>query len=99
MALRLAERTFTLAGFLAGETGFTPPRLAGPAPRVIVQGHCHQQSVLGMEADRELLARLGLDAHLVEGCCGMAGAFGFAREHFEVSQACAERALFPALRR
>ncbi|HKH47910.1 MAG TPA: FAD-binding and (Fe-S)-binding domain-containing protein, partial [Thermoanaerobaculia bacterium] len=97
-ALRLAERTFTLAEFLARETGFAPPPLDGPAPRTIIQGHCHQQSVLGMEVDRELLARLGLDAQIVEGCCGMAGAFGFAREHFEVSQACAEQALFPALR-
>lgn len=51
-----------------------------------------------MEADRELLARLGLDVQAVEGCCGMAGAFGFAREHFEVSRACAEQALFPAVR-
>jgi Fe-S oxidoreductase len=51
-----------------------------------------------MEADRELLARLGVEAQIVEGCCGMAGAFGFAREHFAVSQACAERALFPAVR-
>jgi Fe-S oxidoreductase len=97
-ALRLAERTFTLAGFLTHEAGFSPPRLAGPAPRAIVQGHCHQQSVLGMEADRELLARLGLETQIVEGCCGMAGAFGFAREHFEVSQRCAEQTLFPAMR-
>jgi Fe-S oxidoreductase len=97
-ARRIAERTFTLASFLVRETSFTPPRLGGSVLPAIIQGHCHQQSVLGMEADRELLARLGLDAHLVEGCCGMAGAFGFAREHFEVSQGCGERALFPALR-
>jgi FAD/FMN-containing dehydrogenase/Fe-S oxidoreductase len=94
-ARRLAERTFTLAGFLVRETGFAPPGLKGKA---IVQGHCHQQSVLGMGADRELLRRLGLDAQLLEGCCGMAGAFGFAREHFEVSRAVGERVLLPAVR-
>jgi FAD/FMN-containing dehydrogenase/Fe-S oxidoreductase len=94
----LAERTFTLAGFLVGEADFKPPRLGSSVTPAIVQGHCHQQSVLGMEADRELLARLGVEARLVEGCCGMAGAFGFSREHLEVSLACAERMLFPALR-
>jgi FAD/FMN-containing dehydrogenase/Fe-S oxidoreductase len=94
-AHRLAGQTFTLAGFLVGETGFSPPRREG---RAILQSHCHQQAVLGTEADRELLRRLGLDVQEVAGCCGMAGAFGFAREHFEVSTACAEQALFPALR-
>lgn len=91
----LSARTFTLAGFLIGES-FMPPRL--PATPAILQGHCHQQAVLGMEADLELLARLGLDVQAVEGCCGMAGAFGFAREHFAVSTACAEQALYPAVR-
>jgi len=102
-ARRLAERTFTLAGFLAGEASVSPPLLGGLlggrlGGRAILQSHCHQQAVLGTEADRKLLGDLGLDVQAVEGCCGMAGAFGFAREHADVSRACAERALFPALR-
>jgi len=92
----LSERTFTLAGFLVRETSFAPQRL--PATPAVLQGHCHQQAVLGMEEDLEILARLGVDVQAVEGCCGMAGAFGFAREHFEVSMACGEQALFPAVR-
>ena len=35
---------------------------------------------------------------LDSGCCGMAGSWGYAREHFEVSRAIGERALFPAVR-
>jgi Fe-S oxidoreductase len=54
---------------------------------------------MGMGADRELLARLGLDFEVLDsGCCGMAGAFGFEADHYEVSVACAERALLPAVR-
>jgi Fe-S oxidoreductase len=55
--------------------------------------------VLGIDADLRLLANLGVDARLLDsGCCGMAGAFGFEREHYEVSMALAEQALLPAVR-
>jgi Fe-S oxidoreductase len=54
---------------------------------------------LGLAADRAVLAATGLDARLLDaGCCGMAGAFGFSRDHYEISLAIAERALLPAVR-
>jgi FAD/FMN-containing dehydrogenase/Fe-S oxidoreductase len=94
-ARRLSSQTFTLAEFLVRE-GFAPPRASGAA---IVHGHCHQQAVMGMSADRELLGRMGLDVQILDaGCCGMAGAFGFEAGHYEVSLAVAERALLPAIR-
>jgi Fe-S oxidoreductase len=94
-ARRLSSQTFTLAEFLV-HAGFEPPRRTGTA---IVHGHCHQQAVMGMAADRELLGRMGLDVRLLDaGCCGMAGAFGFEADHYEVSLAVAERALLPAVR-
>jgi FAD/FMN-containing dehydrogenase/Fe-S oxidoreductase len=94
-ARRLSAQTFTLAEFLVRE-GFEPRRRTG---RAIVQGHCHHHSVMGMAADRELLARLGMDFEVLDsGCCGMAGAFGFEADHYEVSLACAERVLLPAVR-
>ena len=47
----------------------------------------------------ELLERMGIDAELLDsGCCGLAGNFGFERGHHEVSVACAERVLLPAVR-
>lgn len=92
----LSSQTFTLAEFLVRQ-GWEPPRLEGAA---VVQGHCHHQAVMGMSADRLLLDRLGLDWRLLDsGCCGMAGAFGFEKDHYEVSMACAERGLLPAVRR
>jgi FAD/FMN-containing dehydrogenase/Fe-S oxidoreductase len=94
-ARRLSVQTHTLAEILSGrDLPFS--RRGGEA---FLHGHCHQQAVMGMDADRALLTRLGLEVHIPEsGCCGMAGAFGFARGHFEVSQAVGERVLLPAVR-
>jgi Fe-S oxidoreductase len=92
---RLAGRARSLAELLAGHR-WRPPRVGG---RAIVQGHCHQQSVIGMDADLELLAAAGVRAELLDaGCCGMAGAFGFEADHYQVAMAVGERRLLPAVR-
>jgi FAD/FMN-containing dehydrogenase/Fe-S oxidoreductase len=97
-ARRLSAQTFTLAEFLVRE-GFEPPRRSRRQTPAIVQGHCHHHSVMGMDADRTLLGRLGLDFRVLDaGCCGMAGAFGFEADHYEVSLAVAGQALLPAVR-
>jgi Fe-S oxidoreductase len=44
------------------------------------------------------MARAGLKPRIVEGCCGLAGNFGFEKGHYDVSIACAEQDLLPALR-
>lgn len=72
-----------------------PPRLDRP---VAGQTHCHQHAVLGDAADRRLRERAGLTGGLSGGCCGLAGDFGFEPGHYEVSVACAEEQLLPALR-
>jgi Fe-S oxidoreductase len=97
-AQRLGRQTFTLAELLVDHTpGYTPPRLARHA---LVQRHCHHQAVMGFDEDKELLGRVGLDADIPDsGCCGMAGSFGYeAGEHYDVSMACGERVLLPAVR-
>jgi Fe-S oxidoreductase len=90
-ALRAQVRTF--AEIVACHLDELP---AGPPSRAVVQIHCHQHADLGADADRAVLAALGVAAELVEGCCGLAGNFGF--EHYDVSLACAEHALLPAVR-
>lgn len=71
-------------------------RLAGEA---LVHGHCHQQAVMGLDPEVDLLRALGLDVTVLDaGCCGMAGSFGFEPDKLEVSLACGERALLPAVR-
>ncbi len=94
-ARRLSDQTLTLAELLVAR-GWRPPRIEGHA---IAHGHCHQKALWGMDADLELLTGLGLDVELLDsGCCGMAGVFGLQREHLDVSIACGERVLLPAVR-
>ncbi|WP_228974169.1 FAD-binding and (Fe-S)-binding domain-containing protein [Streptomyces sp. DH12] len=74
---------------------WAPPRVDRP---VAGQTHCHQHAVLGDAAERRLRERAGLTGELSGGCCGLAGNFGFERGHYEVSVACAEERLLPAVR-
>jgi Fe-S oxidoreductase len=93
----LASNSFLLDEFLAREApNFAPPAIRR---RTIVQGHCHQKALAGIDGEVELLSRAagaGLEM-LDAGCCGMAGAFGYERDHFEVSKAIGARVLFPAI--
>jgi FAD/FMN-containing dehydrogenase/Fe-S oxidoreductase len=71
------------------------------APReVLLHGHCHQKAMGLMAPLRRLVERIPSTAvvDLDAGCCGMAGSFGYAREHYEVSRAIGERKLLPAAR-
>jgi FAD/FMN-containing dehydrogenase/Fe-S oxidoreductase len=75
------------------------PLRSGP-PRVLLHGHCHQKAMGLVPPAHALLSRIpsctiiDLDA----GCCGMAGSFGYARTHYEVSRQIGERRLLPAAR-
>jgi Fe-S oxidoreductase len=62
--------------------------------------HCHEVAVLAPEHEAQLLRAAGHDVEVLDsGCCGMAGAFGFQRQKYELSVALAERVLLPAVRR
>ncbi|MER6529991.1 FAD-linked oxidase C-terminal domain-containing protein [Streptomyces sp. NPDC001508] len=94
-ARRLAGQVRTLAEQLL-RADWRPPRLARHAT---VQTHCHQHAIMKFDADRELLRRAHLDADVLdEGCCGLAGNFGFERGHHEVSLAVGELGVLPAVR-
>ena len=91
----LAKRFFTLSEFVQREK-LELPQLKRKA---VVQGHCHHKAIMKFESEEELLKKMGLDfEHLDSGCCGMAGAFGFDRENYEVSMRIGERVLLPAVR-
>jgi Fe-S oxidoreductase len=64
-----------------------------------VHGHCHQKALAGLEGETAVLERLGADYEVLDaGCCGMAGAFGFEKDKYEVSMKVGERVLLPAVR-
>jgi FAD/FMN-containing dehydrogenase/Fe-S oxidoreductase len=97
-ARRLAENTFTLSEFLEKKVpGYQPPQVKKHA---IVQGHCHHKAIMRLKDEKSLMDRMGLDFEVLQsGCCGMAGAFGYENEKYEVSVACGERSLLPEVRK
>jgi FAD/FMN-containing dehydrogenase/Fe-S oxidoreductase len=98
IAEALRKQTHMFGDFLASG----PRRVDLPDlhRRAIVHGHCHHKSILGMDGERDVLQRMGLDHEILDsGCCGMAGAFGFEEgEKYDVSMKCGERVLLPSVR-
>jgi len=96
-ARRLSKQTHHFADFLAEDAAeWQPPRLHRKA---LLHGHCHQRATGGIGPDKELLERMGLEVEeLQSGCCGMAGGWGYEHGHYDVSVACGERVLLPAVR-
>lgn len=96
-ARRVAAATLTLSELLDRDE--VP--LARRGGRAIAQPHCHHHAVMGFDAERRVMERAGLDLEVLdEGCCGMAGAFGFERgERYRVSVAVGELGVLPAVRR
>ena len=75
------------------------PLRAGPK-KILLHGHCHQKSMGLLGATMSLLGRIpsATVVDLDAGCCGMAGSFGYGREHYDVSTAIAGRKLLPAVK-
>lgn len=98
----VSERTLTLAELLERHApGWRPSGAPEETPGqdVLAQVHCHQSAIMGYDADQAVLERFGFRTRVLDsGCCGQAGNFGFEREHYDVSVACAEEGLWPALR-
>jgi FAD/FMN-containing dehydrogenase/Fe-S oxidoreductase len=96
-ARRLSEQTYLLSEFLTKcAPDFELPRLERKA---IVHGHCHHKSIMKMNDEDAVLRKMGVDfATPAPGCCGMAGAFGFEKEKYDVSIAIGELELLPAVR-
>jgi Fe-S oxidoreductase len=84
--------TGCLSPFSAGE---------GHAPaQILLHSHCHQKALVGTAPAVRLLSQIPgcTVTDLDSGCCGMAGSFGYEREHYDISRAIGERLLLPAVR-
>jgi FAD/FMN-containing dehydrogenase/Fe-S oxidoreductase len=94
-AIRLSKAVKTLPEFLLQEN-VGLPKLRGKA---LVQAHCHHTAILHFDDEEKVLKKLGLEVdHPDSGCCGMAGAFGFESDKYELSMRVGERVLLPAVR-
>ena len=79
----------------------SPDDFKADAVEIWLHGHCHQKALVGTEktvAAFKLLA--GAQVHVIpSGCCGMAGSFGYEKEHYKTSLAIGEMVLFPTIRK
>ncbi len=87
----------------ASDYDIFPQSMAGPQElqgKILLHAHCHQKSMGGLAASMALLSRIP-GAQVVDldaGCCGMAGSFGYTKDHYDLSVSIAERKLLPAVR-
>ncbi len=99
---RFPGAVFTVDEFLGNLLRASPDalRLEPREGDAALHVHCHQKALTDPSASAELLARAfaGRMNVLDAGCCGMAGAFGHQREHYDVARRIGEHRLFPAIR-
>lgn len=97
----VAARCFTFEEFAEEQLEESGRTFQSGPKKILLQGHCHQRSLVGMAATLRLLRRIpGADViDLDSGCCGMAGSFGYEKEHYEISRLVGEQRLFPAVRK
>ena len=99
----LGARAVLLEEFLAGESAAGRLDLAFgtlPVRRLLLHGHCHQKAfgvMPAVEAVLRLIPDIAVES-IESSCCGMAGAFGYEAEHYDVSMRMAELSLLPAVR-
>ncbi len=101
-ARRVADAARLADAWLANEAkaGRCALTLKESADKVLVHGHCHQKALVGVGGTAAALRLVpGLAVNVLDtGCCGMAGSFGFEKEHYDLSVQVAELSLLPALR-
>ena len=102
-ALEVAEKTLTIEEFLAKELdsgNLTSSDFPRTRQHILVHGHCHQKALSSMTPTMKVLkAAENFKVQMIpSGCCGMAGSFGYEKEHFDISMKIGELVLFPKVR-
>ncbi|MCP4121899.1 MAG: FAD-binding oxidoreductase, partial [Bacteroidetes bacterium] len=102
-AKKIADYCLMVEEFLVAEMKkgkITADEFSDAPAKVLLHGHCHQKALSKVDYSAWVL---GLPKHydvevIPSGCCGMAGSFGYEKEHYEVSMRVGEMVLFPAVR-
>ncbi len=76
------------------ETGHIQSDLQPTVNKIFIHGHCHQKAIYGTKSMKQLLSNEAVE-EIPSGCCGMAGSFGYEKEHYELSKKIGEEILFP----
>ena len=97
----VAGQTFMIEEFLMDchERGELNLRFSDVQREILLHGHCHQKALVGIKSSERLLSLPpGYDVKTIDsGCCGMAGAFGYEAEHYDISMQIGARQLFKAV--
>ena len=97
---KVAEHSYLIDEYLMmlHEKGELDLKFRRDTKKVLFHGHCHQKALVGTSASLSALRLPGWEVEQVNaGCCGMAGSFGFEKEHYDISMAIGGQALFPAI--
>lgn len=103
-AQKLAKSSFLIDEFLAKEVekgNISAELFTTVAKNVKLHGHCHQKALSSVAHTQKILslpANYKIEV-IPSGCCGMAGSFGYEKEHYEVSMSVGELVLFPSVRK
>ena len=103
-AERLGHNCLLFDEFIMREVAkgnITPDQFRSDTLEVWLHGHCHQKSLVGIDKTAAMLRLLpGCHLHIIpSSCCGMAGSFGYEKEHYQTSLAIGEMLLFPTVRK
>jgi FAD/FMN-containing dehydrogenase/Fe-S oxidoreductase len=103
-AERIAENSYLIDEFLAQEVDkkkITKDLFTKEKRLIKLHGHCHQKALSSMVPTKKILSLPeNYEVHLIpSGCCGMAGSFGYEKEHYEISMQIGELVLFPTIRK
>ena len=99
-AKKVAQNSFLLEEFVVREVnaGRLKFNSTGTGKKVLLHGHCHQKALVGTAPTIAMLKAAGYEVSEVDsGCCGMAGSFGFEKEHYDLSVKIGNRRLAPAV--
>ena len=98
----VANQSVLFETFLAGlaEQGELDLAFTDEPRTLLLHGHCHQKALVGTDDTHRVLSLpSGYSVEEVDsGCCGMAGSFGYEKEHYDISMQMAERRLLPAVK-
>ncbi len=101
-ATQLAQHTLLFDEFIVQEINkgnITSQQFRDEVATIKLHGHCHQKSLASVEASKEMLS-LPANYHvelIPSGCCGMAGSFGYEKEHYKLSMEIGNTTLFPEI--
>ena len=103
-AKKIAANTWMIEEFLANELdagNIDTGMFKAQKKLVKLHGHCQQKALSSLTPTKKILTRMGShEVHLIpSGCCGMAGSFGYEKEHYDLSMKIGELVLFPAIRK